>query len=544
MKKLVYTVQGFERTEQEQLLCELLPDVLRAYGSDGKVEADANSASVSFCVPRTTSCDELEQSVNAVLAALGMQLLTPPGVRYYAYVGPKNNKKKSVSVSAFVASLIAAISITLVVTMLLTAVISGAYWNARNNGGLIGGGASQGEGVGAIADDKTLSLVDQLIRDYAYDGVDQEAMMEAVIKAYVAATGDIYAEYYTKEEFEELTNESQGKMEGIGVSVINSTWENYSAIKIIMVYPDSPAEQAGLKPGDLIVAIKHEDQLQSVDALGGYTIAVNHLRGAAGTKAEFRAMRPEGGSYKQIDFSITRAAFEAVSVTGKVSTTDSTVGIVTILQFDLPTPEQFEAEVDALKAQGCTKFIFDVRNNPGGDLESIKAVLSYFLEEGDLIVSTKDKNGNEAKDVVKVLKHKGAYEVCDVTKDEIGKFKDLNFCVLTNGNTASAAELFTATVRDYELGTIVGQTTYGKGCMQSIFDLSTAGPYYKLYGIEGGLKLTTKMYFPASGESYHDIGIAPHVEVELPAEVMEQYTMYDLPEKLDTQLLAAIDKLK
>ena len=554
MKKLVYTVQGLECAEQENLLYELLPEVLRAYGCDGKLEVDLHSAAVSFNVPRTIQCSELEQSVNIVLSAHGMQLLLPPGVRYYAYVGPKNSRKNSVSVNAFVASMIAAISLTLVVTMLLTAVISGAYWNGRNNGGLLGGGgsASPSEGLDAIADDKTLSLVDQLIQDYAYDGVDQEALMEAVIKAYVAATGDIYAEYYTKAEFEELTNESQGKMEGIGVSVINSSYEGMTAIKIIMVYPGSPAEKAEsngytLKPGDLVVAIKDGDEYLTVDQIGGYTMALNRLRGAAGTKAEFLVKRPENGGYTTIEFSITREAFEVASVTSRVSQLDSTVGIVSILQFDLPTPEQFEAEVDALIAKGCTKFVFDVRNNPGGDLESIKAVLSYFLSEGDLIVSTKDKNGNEARAVVKVSKHNGSYAVCDVTKDEIGKYKDLQFCVLTNGNTASAAELFTATMRDYQLGTIVGETTYGKGCMQSIFDLSTAGPYYKLYGVEGGLKLTTKMYFPASGESYHGIGIVPHVQVTLPDEVAKKYSIYELTgenEKLDTQLKAALEQMK
>lgn len=540
MKKLVYTVQGFESAEQQELLLSLLPGVLRAYGCDGNVEADVSSASVTFCVPRNTVNEEMEQSINAVLAEHGMQLLPMPGVRYFAYRGPKGNKK-GIPVSAFVASLVSAVSVTLVVTMLLTAVISSAYWSGKSTGGLIGGSS---DSVQAITDDKTLALVDQLIKDFSYEGVDQEAMMESVIKAYVAATGDIYAEYYTKEEFEALLSESEGSMEGVGVSVINSSWEGYTAIKLIMVYPGSPAEQAGLKPGDLVVAVKQNGEYVSVDDIGGYTMAVNCLRGPAGTKAEFLVERPEGGGYKQIEFSITRAAFEVVSVTGKVSEIDPTVGIVSILQFDLPTPEQFEAEVDALIAKGCTKFVFDVRNNPGGDLESIKAVLSYFLNEGDLIVSTKDKNGTEKKDVVKVLKHSGSYAACDVSADEIGKYKDLTFCVLTNGNTASAAELFTATMRDYALGTIVGQTTYGKGCMQSIFDLSTAGPYYSLYGIEGGLKLTTKMYFPACGESYHGIGIAPHVEVELPAEVMQQYTLYELPEELDTQLQAALEQMK
>ena len=187
--------------------------------------------------------------------------------------------------------------------------------------------------------------------------------------------------------------------------------------------------------------------------------------------------------------------------------------------------------------KGCDKFVFDVRNNPGGDLESIKAVLSFFLSEGDLIVSTKDKAGNERFDRVQVLKHEqSAYAGCDITKEDIGKFSNLEFTVITNGNTASAAELFTATMRDYELGIIVGQTTYGKGCMQSIFSL-------QYYGVEGGLKLTTQMYFPACGESYHGIGIAPHVPVELSQEAQE-YNLYVLPEELDNQLQTAISQMK
>jgi carboxyl-terminal processing protease len=256
-------------------------------------------------------------------------------------------------------------------------------------------------------------------------------------------------------------------------------------------------------------------------------------------------MRATGEDYSPIEFSITREAFEAASVIGKVSVTDPSVGIVTIIQFDLPTPEQFEEEVDALLAKGCTKFVFDVRNNPGGDLESIKAIQSYFLSRGDLLLSTKDKKGNEEKEYVDTVKHSSpVYKVCDVTEDEIGKYKDLTFCVLTNGNTASAAELFTATIRDYELGAIVGETTYGKGCMQSIYDLSRTGAYYGFYGVEGGLKITTRMYFPACGESYHEVGIAPDVEVKLPAEVLEKYTTYDLPEELDTQLQAALAQMQ
>ena len=542
MKKLVYTVQGFEREEQQELLTSLLPEILRAYGSDGNVRADVASASVTFGVARKTAIKELEQRINAALEAHGMQLLTPSGVRYYAYQGPKS-KKRTVPVSALVASLIAAVSLTLVITMLLTAVISTAYWKDKHVDSVTDDQASS-ETEGLLTHDETLMLIDRIIRDHAYDGVDPEKLMEAVVDAYVAATGDVYAEYYNKEEYALSNSQRQGNMQGIGVSVDTATWEGATAIKIMMVYPNSPAEKADLKSGDLIVAMQYNGEMQTIDAIGGYTMALNLMRGESGTHAEFRVMRFDGEGYEQIDFSIKREAFETVSVLGRVSESDPTVGIVNIVQFMLPTPEQFEAEVDALLAKGCTKFVFDMRNNPGGDLAAARAILSYFLQQGDLIMTTENNSGYIRRDVVDVITYAGDYSVCDVTEDEIGKYKDLTFCVLTNANTASAAELFTATMRDYGLGVIIGEVTYGKACIQNIFNLSTMGPDYGLYGVEGALKLTTQMLFPASGVCYHGVGITPHIEISIPAEVLERYTIYNMPEELDTQLQAALEQMK
>ena len=115
-------------------------------------------------------------------------------------------------------------------------------------------------------------------------------------------------------------------------------------------------------------------------------------------------------------------------------------------------------------------------------------------------------------------------------------YSDLQMVVLTNENTASAAELFTATLRDYELAKIVGGTTYGKGCMQTIIPLEE-------YGLEGGLRVTTAMYFSASRHIYHEIGIEPDYAVELPEEAYE-YNFFVLPESLDTQLQTAIAVVK
>ena len=192
----------------------------------------------------------------------------------------------------------------------------------------------------------------------------------------------------------------------------------------------------------------------------------------------------------------------------------------------------------ALQADGVEHFVFDVRNNPGGDLQSIKAVLTYFLERDDLILSAIDNQGNVAASyVAETMDLIGEYAKCNVSEEEIGMFADLDMVVLCNENTASAAEVFTASLRDHKNVTIVGKTTYGKGIMQQFFNLSamTYGAY------DGYVKMTTYAYVTECGETYHDIGIAPGegYEVALSDEA-QQYNFYLLPQALDNQLQKAL----
>ena len=216
---------------------------------------------------------------------------------------------------------------------------------------------------------------------------------------------------------------------------------------------------------------------------------------------------------------------------------DSKVGIVHISGFDMPTAIQFKEAVNELLAKGCEYFVFDMRNNGGGALLSIEAVLSYFLNEGDLIVSTEYSNGEKREDLVRAVNYGSQYEGYNVSASEIGMYKSLKgkCVVLTNEYTASAAELFTATMRDYGFAEIVGNKTFGKGCMQNIMELSR-------YGLKGALKLTTAMYFSKSHTDYHGIGIVPDVIVELSDEALE-YNPLLLPEEKDNQLKAAIAEL-
>ncbi len=386
-----------------------------------------------------------------------------------------------------------------------------------------------------------LIKLDQVFKTYSYDGIDEEAMSDAVLKAYIAATGDLYAEYMNAVEYEAYNSESAGEFVGVGVSIVNTTIEingySYRVMEIISVFKDSPALENGLQVGDCIMYVGAGENRTLVDILG-YTEALNQMLGEAGTVAEFTVFRPdkrEELGYKEMTFAIERRKVETESVNYRISETDSRVGIVNITGFDLTTAPQFCDAVNSLEKQGCEYFVFDVRNNPGGALASIEAVLSYFLEEGDLIVSTEMADGTKAEDFVQPINYGSQYAGFNVKRSEIGKYKDLKCIVLVNENSASAAELFTATMRDYGIAEIVGTTTYGKGCMQTILPLDR-------YGLEGGLRVTTAMYFSKSHTVYHGTGIVPDHEVTLSEEALA-YNFFLLPEEKDDQLQKAIEEL-
>ena len=148
-----------------------------------------------------------------------------------------------------------------------------------------------------------------------------------------------------------------------------------------------------------------------------------------------------------------------------------------------------------------------MRGNPGGDLNSVVACASYFLDTGDVIISTEDNRGNRTVERVRERAYAENYSSCDISANEIGMFKATELVVLVDRNTASAAELLTAVFRDYDLAVIVGEKTYGKGTMQTIYPLS-------YMGYDGGIKITTNVYFPPCGENYDGVGITPHITVD------------------------------
>lgn len=428
--------------------------------------------------------------------------------------------KKRISLSSLILILIAAI----LLTAMSSCALADSYYRDENN-------STVNNGESAIGG--KLETVINLFKTYSYYEIDEEVLCRAMLSGMGVAINDRYAEYYNAEEYALMTAENQGETQGIGVTVIENT--DYKCIEIISVLPNSPALAAGVEPGDLIVYIGSGENKEAVSDLGYYA-ALAKLQGTKGTVCEFTVARGEGYA-EQVEFSITRDTFTAESVTYRVCETDSRVGIIKLIQFDLTTPSQFCTAMDSLIAQGVEYFIFDVRYNGGGDLASISAVLSYMLEEGDVLIKTRDRAGREEVDKVEEVKYAASspYSACNVAKNDIAKYRDKvmgKSAVLANGSTASAAELFTCALMDYGISEIVGTTTYGKGSMQSIFSLA-------YYGYDGAVKMTTKMYFPPISEGYDGIGIAPDLEVELD-ESLQNKNIYKITDEEDNQLQAAI----
>ncbi len=445
---------------------------------------------------------------------------------------PPPREPRKISLTAAVAAMVTAVVLAVFLTFALTT----AYQKSATPPT-----ADQGQGTVEKTVFDELEILDRLFRSIGVTELGED-FPAALLKAYVAATGDLYAEYFTAEELEALAGEQNGEMCGIGITVVNGICTvggiDYQAIVVTNVYKDSPASAAGVLPGDYILYVGTGEDAVSVHEIG-YTEALDRMAGEEGTTCSFTAFRlnAETGLYDEIEISAARRKLTMRSVNGRVYTLDSTVGIIRITGFDNTTREQFIETVEALKAEGCTSFVLDLRGNPGGLLTSVEDMLTLFLREGDTMISTKDSAGNETVTRLAVgTDGKVTVGSRTLTAADVGKYRDLEFSVLVNGYSASAAELFTANMRDYELAEIVGMKTYGKGSMQSTVNLAR-------YGYEGALKLTTAYYYPPSGVGYHEIGITPDITVDLSDEA-KKININLLTDEQDNQLAEAVRTAK
>ena len=408
--------------------------------------------------------------------------------------------KNKISVGTLVFSLLLAILLTSMTTFVVTRESFVAQYRAEANGS-----DKSNEILSKLAElDKKFSSV--YIGDTDYDTAEKYIML-----AYLAGSGDKYAYYYTAEEYNEMVNASNGNSQGVGINVIYNA--ELAVIEVISVMPDSPALEAGVETGDLIAYVGTGENRESVAELG-YDAALSKLQGEAGTMAEFTVLRGEDYS-EEVEFSIERGYFSDKSVYSHLYEPDKSVGVIKITSFAGVTPDQFKNAVEELEAQGATSLIIDLRYNPGGDRDSICDVLDYILPEGPLL---------------RVQKADGEITVINESDADC---IDIPMAVVVNSGTASAAELFTAAMRDYDRAVIVGETTYGKGCMQTFYPLSD-GSYFKV---------TTAMYCPPYSDNYDGVGIVPDVEVALD-ESLAGKNIFKITDGEDNQLAAAYKQLK
>ncbi len=371
------------------------------------------------------------------------------------------------------------------------------------------GGTNTADGVGGTdgattellgIDSEKLAYVDALFRQNYVGDIDEEQLVDYLIRGYIAGAGDKYASYMTKDEFSAYMEESSGEMVGIGVHVVYNN--HYGALEIVSVMRNSPALAAGVRPGDLIVYVGEE----SVAELGYYP-AVDKMLGDKGTAANFTVYR--GENYTEVkEFSIIRDTVTDTTVEGELYGGD--IGIIRITEFAENTGKNVREQVALLQKKGAKKLIFDVRYNPGGMLTGIVDTLDFLLPEGP-IIRIVDKQGNE--------------EYIASDKECI----DMPMVVLVNENTASAAELFSSALKDYEKAILVGTTTYGKGTMQTVVSLPDGS----------GISISYRMYNPPFSDNYEGIGVIPHVEIDLD-EALKEKNFYTITKEEDNQLQKAI----
>lgn len=357
---------------------------------------------------------------------------------------------------------------------------------------------------GVLSDSSHVQKIEYLEKmiDQEYLGeVDNAEMAEGIYAGLVYGLGDVYSRYYTADEYAQETASTDGAYAGIGVSIQKN---KNGGVQIAECYEGGPGAEAGLQTGDVITAINDTDvtdmELSDVVSL---------IRENKDKTIVLTVFRENEEKSREISVDVTDV--ELPSVFGEML--NKKTGYIQITQFTGVTPQQYKDMFAELKDKGMERLVIDLRDNPGGLLTSVCDILREILPEG-LIVYTEDKYGNREE------------ETCD------GKHQlDMPLAVLVNENSASASEIFAGAVQDHEVGTIVGTTTYGKGVVQELRQLSDGS----------AVKLTVSNYYTPNGNSINKVGIKPDVEVKLASELLNKD---EITHEEDNQLQKTLDVIE
>jgi carboxyl-terminal processing protease len=335
---------------------------------------------------------------------------------------------------------------------------------------------------------------------------------------------DPHSEYLEARDFDELEEQLTGDFSGIGIQVEMRKGHVF----VIAPIANSPGERAGIQRGDELLSVDGK----SIEKGTGMDAVIDRLRGKPGTKVAVELSRPSTGARLQL--SLVRELIKLESVNPPQLIHDH-VGYIVISEFSEHTGEEFGRALDQVLEQGIDSLIIDLRNNPGGLLDAAVAVAEPFFRKGELIVFTKGRKPSDFEN------YRAEFD---------GDPLKIPLAILINSSTASAAEVVTGALKDTGRAVVVGERSFGKGSVQSVFKLKNGE----------GLRLTTARYFTPSGVSIHEKGITPQVEVIMTAEedskLSVQRTRTDITDDEefktrfgfspieDRQLEAAVDVLK
>ncbi len=405
---------------------------------------------------------------------------------------PRKKKSQGFASGMIIGAVSAFMAVILLILSVAAVCIAKGYIHIGVNGDVYiqSDAVTDSDGIGSEVEGK-LNAIDSVLESFYFGDVDDETAKDNIYKVYLSSYGDKYTMYYTADEYKALKESTNGKFYGIG-AVCQLSGEG--GVLLVDVYDNGAGYQAGLRSGDRVVNVDGRDitdmELSSAVAL---------IKGDKGTSVTLEVIR----GTERLTFSAVRDAVEAKTVS--YTLLDNNIGYLSISQFEEVTTKQFKAAVEDLQSQGMKGLVIDIRNNPGGLLDTVVGMLKYMLPDG-LIVYTEDKQGNRKE-------YKGQ------DNDEF----NLPLAVIVNGNSASASEIFAGAIQDYGKGTIIGTQTYGKGIVQTVKPLTDGS----------AIKFTIAKYFTPKGQDIHGKGVTPDMVVE-----------YDTDADVDTQLDAAIKNVE
>lgn len=364
----------------------------------------------------------------------------------------------------------------------------------------------QNTNSGATADYGSFKSFVDVIKEKYYFDIDYEKMNTEIKKAIFSSLGDPYTQYMTEKDMKELQKTSTGKFIGIGVQV--SVNENGEVV-VVAPIKGGPSQKAGIQAEDIIVKV-NDEEVKKNDLES--TIKLMRGNEEVGSEVKVTVKRIVDSKEKILDFTVKREEITTESVISKLL--DNGTLYVQITNFAEKTGADFEKAVDEGISKGAKSLIIDLRNNPGGLLTSVKQVADKLLPEST---------------IMKIVDSKGKETIEKAT----GKGIDIPIVVLINKGSASASEVLSVALHDNKKATLVGEKSFGKGIIQSIFPINNGGK-------TEGIKMTVAEYFGPNGTKIHKVGLEPDYKVE-----QKNYSKIGIEHlDSDSQLKKAIELLK